>query len=659
MNNNNINHKKKINLYLINYLILIYFEILYKIFIFGFSNIFTINTLIMIIFLLPISICFTSLFKLFKRQKLNFILMLILVILTTILFSTSFVFKKIYDTFFCISVLSLSDQALAFTDTAILEISKRVLQLIFFIIPIILLIIFRKKLDFEKISKKEFSYLILVIVVIPVIILMLFLSRNNYNSYYYLFYKVNNNALNIENVGIITSTYLDLKRSIFGFKESLIIDNNDNISSTTEESNDDSTIEVIYKYNKIDIDFDKLSNEETNNTIKQMHEYFKNETPTLQNEYTNYFKDKNLIVIMGESFSSIAVDSKLTPTLYKLVNSSFVFNNFYTPVNLSTIGGEFQDLTGLFADLSDLNKYWRKGTNSFPFGLGTVFKNLGYNTYAYHANYGTFQSRNVYLGKMGFDNFLYRGNGLEKLMNCNLWPQSDYDMVNATYDKWINDDKFMVYYVSVSGHMPYSLSNNNMTKRNWDKVKNLDLSNDAKGYLAANIELDKALESLINKLDESGKLDDTVIALVADHYPYAMELDTINELSTYKRDGIIEVNHNNLIIWNNKMETVNVDKVASQLDFIPTIYNLFGIEYDSRLFMGKDILSTEPGLAFFANRSWVTDKGRYYASSNNFVPKDGESVTDDYVSNINKIVANRINMSKAIIENNYYEKVIK
>ena len=217
----------------------------------------------------------------------------------------------------------------------------------------------------------------------------------------------------------------------------------------------------------------------------------------------------------------------------------------------------------------------------------------------------------------------------------------------------------MVYYVSVSGHMPYSLSNNNMTKRNWDKVKDLDLSNDAKGYLAANIELDKALESLINKLDESGKLDDTVIALVADHYPYAMELDTINELSTYKRDGIIEVNHNNLIIWNNKMETVNVDKVASQLDFIPTIYNLFGIEYDSRLFMGKDILSTEPGLAFFANRSWVTDKGRYYASSNNFVSKDGESVTDDYVSNINKIVANRINMSKAIIENNYYEKVIK
>lgn len=649
-------NREKFNLFLCSYLMFVYFEIVYKIFIFGFSNIFTLNTLIMIIFLLPISIIFTVLFKLFNNPKVNFWITLSLTIIITILFCTSFVFKEIYKTFFCLSVLSLSDQALAFTDTAILEISKRLFQILIFLVPIILLIVFRKKLNFRRIRKKDLPYFILFIITIPVIVLLFFLTRNDYNSYYKLFYKVNNNALNIENLGVVTSTYLDLKRIIIDFKEpipSIIIDDDKDDNLETKPT------EIVYDYNKIDIDFDNLITNENNNTIKKMHEYFKNDQPTLQNKYTNYFKDKNLIVIMGESFSSIAVNPTLTPTLYKMVNSSFVFDNFYTPVNLSTIGGEFQDLTGLFADLSDLNRYWRKGTNYFPYGLGTVFKNSGYNTYAYHANYGTFQNRNIYLGKMGFDNFLYRGNGLEKLMNCNLWPQSDLDMVNVTYDKWINDDKFMVYYVSVSGHMPYFISNNNMTKRNWDKVKDLDLSSDAKGYLAANIELDKALESLINKLDENGKLDDTVIALVADHYPYAMELDTINELSTYKRDSVIEVNHNNLIIWNSKMETVNIDKVGSQLDFIPTIYNLFGMEYDSRLFMGKDILSTEPGLAFFANRSWVTDKGRYYASSNTFVPRDGITVDNDYVNSINKIVANRINMSKAIIENNYYEKIFK
>ena len=98
-------------------------------------------------------------------------------------------------------------------------------------------------------------------------------------------------------------------------------------------------------------------------------------------------------------------------------------------------------------------------------------------------------------------------------------------------------------------------------------------------------------------------------------------------------------------------------KTASQLDFLPTIYNLFGIDYDSRLFMGKDILSTESGLAYFQNKSWVSDYGTYFASSGKFVPKDDKEVDNNYIANINKIVANRINMSKLIIENDYYRKV--
>ena len=390
-----------------------------------------------------------------------------------------------------------------------------------------------------------------------------------------------------------------------------------------------------------------------------MHEYFKNDTGTQKNKYTGMFEGKNLIVIMAESLNEIAIREDLTPTLYKLTHSGFVFNNFYTPVNLSTIGGEFQDLTGLFANLSDLSSYWRKGTNYFPFGLGTVFNNLNYNTRAYHANYGTFQDRNVYLKSIGFDYFLYRGNGLEDLMNCNLWPQSDLDLINSTYNEWINDEQFMTYYVSVSGHMPYTINGNNMSKKNWDLVKDLNLSDEAKGYLAANIELDKMVESLINKLTEAGKLDDTVIAIIPDHYPYDLDMDVINELSTYEKDSVIEVNHSSLIIWNNKMETVEVDKVASQLDFIPTLYNLFNIEYDSRLFMGKDILSDTEGIAYFTNLSWVTNKGRYYASNNKFVPNEGVEVSDDYVESVKKIVSNRINMSKKIIDTDYYRKVFK
>lgn len=643
---------KIINLFLVIYFTLLYMELMFKILVFGISSIFSMSIFKIIIFLIPLSVLLTIMCKLFRKRKVNFIIYLVIFFIIGAWFSGSFVFKKVFNTFFSISIFKLSDQALAFKGTVVLEIIENIYGILLMFIPYILVIIFNKKINFHHVNKRNLiEYLILSVIYIPLFYLGIY-SRDEANK---LWYKIDNHALNVEKLGVSAATYLNIKREIFGFEEDFDFEN----VYIDDNEDDDTPEEIVYGYNTLDIDFDNLINSETNNTVKSMHEYFKNEVGTQKNKYTGMFEGKNLIVIMAESLNEIAIREDLTPTLYKLTNSGFVFNNFYTPVNLSTIGGEFQDLTGLFANLSDLSRYWRKGTNYFPFGLGTVFNNLNYNTRAYHANYGTFQDRNVYLKSIGFDYFLYRGNGLEDLMNCNLWPQSDLDLINSTYNEWINDEHFMTYYVSVSGHMPYTLNGNNMSKKNWDLVKDLNLSDEAKGYLAANIELDKMVESLINKLTEAGKIDDTVIAIIPDHYPYDLDMDVINELSTYEKDSVIEVNHSSLIIWNNKMETVEVDKVASQLDFIPTLYNLFNIEYDSRLFMGKDILSDTEGIAYFTNLSWVTNKGRYYASNNKFVPNEGVEVSDDYVESVKKIVSNRINMSKKIIDTDYYRKVFK
>ena len=643
---------KIINLFLVIYFTLLYMELMFKILVFGISSIFSMSIFKIIIFLIPLSVLLTIMCKLFRKRKVNFIIYLVIFFIIGAWFSGSFVFKKVFNTFFSISIFKLSDQALAFKGTVVLEIIENIYGILLMFIPYILVIIFNKKINFHHVNKRNLiEYLSLFVIYIPLFYLGIY-SSDEANK---LWYKIDNHALNVEKLGVSAATYLNIKREIFGFEEDFDFEN----VYIDDNEDDDTPEEIVYGYNTLDIDFDNLINSETNNTVKSMHEYFKNEVGTQKNKYTGMFEGKNLIVIMAESLNEIAIREDLTPTLYKLTNSGFVFNNFYTPVNLSTIGGEFQDLTGLFANLSDLSRYWRKGTNYFPFGLGTVFNNLNYNTRAYHANYGTFQDSNVYLKSIGFDYFLYRGNGLEDLMNCNLWPQSDLDLINSTYNEWINDEHFMTYYVSVSGHMPYTLNGNNMSKKNWDLVKDLNLSDEAKGYLAANIELDKMVESLINKLTEAGKLDDTVIAIIPDHYPYDLDMDVINELSTYEKDSVIEVNHSSLIIWNNKMETVEVDKVASQLDFIPTLYNLFNIEYDSRLFMGKDILSDTEGIAYFTNLSWVTNKGRYYASNNKFVPNEGVEVSDDYVESVKKIVSNRINMSKKIIDTDYYRKVFK
>ena len=91
---------------------------------------------------------------------------------------------------------------------------------------------------------------------------------------------------------------------------------------------------------------------------------------------------------------------------------------------------------------------------------------------------------------------------------------------------------------------------------------------------------------------------------------------------------------------------------------MPTIYNLFGVSYDSRLIIGKDILSTEPGLAIFGNSSWVSDKGTYFTSSGKFVSKNGEEVSEDYIKYMNRVVSNKITMSRYIMQNDYYRKVL-
>ena len=120
------------------------------------------------------------------------------------------------------------------------------------------------------------------------------------------------------------------------------------------------------------------------------------------------------------------------------------------------------------------------------------------------------------------------------------------------------------------------------------------------------------------------------------------------------------VNRSNFIIWNNEMkDTINVDKVGSQIDVLPTLLNLLDIEYDSRLIIGKDILSDNEGIAIFSDRSWVTDYGIYFAADKKFVAKENKDIPDGYLDRINQSVLNKFTMSNLFIKHNIYENLIK
>lgn len=449
---------------------------------------------------------------------------------------------------------------------------------------------------------------------------------------------------------------------------------------TSQEEEPEEPVEpekpIVYGDNVMDIDFEALMASDSG-TLLTMDQYFAAQEPTKQNEYTGLFEGKNLIFFTAEAFSPSAIDPELTPTLYKLANSGFVFPNFYQPDwTQSTTGGEFASMTGIIPT-------WVDGKTSFtssvgkamPFALGWQFQALGYNVKAYHNNSYTYYGRNKTHPNLGYD-FYGVGNGLE-LEHPDLWPCSDLEMLQSTIEEQIQNyldtgTPFHNYYMTVSGHCNYGFNVNDMSKKNQDAVAGIEGSEQVRAYIACQLELEYALEYLLDTLEEYGVAEDTVIVLTADHYPYAMsegDTDYYNELTGCNDTPKLTSRYENtLILWSGCMEEpVVVDTPCSAIDIVPTISNLFGLEYDSRLLSGRDILApdAEPGtvstgmhIVLFADsgygNSWITAAGTYEASTKEFTPNPGVEVGEDYVSQVKKIVQDRYTFAKYLISQDYY-----
>jgi len=640
----------KKNVKVIYYIIflLVYLEIMFRAIVFK-ENFFSIRLIYLILFSIP-TVFFLNLISNIFKEKISKIILGIVSGIIIFYFLVQLIFYKMFSIPFSFSTLGLAGGALTYTDVVFDAIFKNIHYIILFFIPLILYIIFRKRIAFERYNVKQ-SCLNSAVIIISFLLAMFSLNVDKKDLYSAnnLYYKIDAQEKNIETFGVLTATKIDIKRVLFGFEEELIL------GDTIETSNKVEEIE----YNISTIDFNKLIEENEDKTLDEIYTYINNAAPTNKNEYTGYFEGKNLIFILAEGFNSIAVNKELTPTLYKLTNSGFIFNNFYSPVFLSTTGGEFQATTGLIPSQTTLN-LWKEQSPTISYALGNSFSDNGYNARAFHDWTYTYYSREKTMKTLGYSEYIGIGNGLEKKIDSK-WLPSDLDMIKATTENYINDEQYVTYYITVSGHAPYNFGGGNSTAlRHKELVENLEYNTEVKAYLAAQIELDKALEELLEQLENNGTLDDTVIALVGDHYPYVLSMDSINSISKYERDGIVEVNRSNFIIWNSQMEEkIKVDKVGSQIDVLPTLLNLFGIEYDSRLIIGKDILSSQEGIAIFSNRSWVSDYGTYYEATKEFIPKKEKKVEDGYVDKINTEVANKFTMSNLFIKYKIYDLLLK
>lgn len=636
--------KKKINIFYWWLFWILFLEYIYRIFII--KDFLNINTLIVTVF----SFIFITLFSFITNvfcEKANKIITVFLTIIITFFTLAQIVYYNFYNSIFSFYSLTTGTGQVLHFWSMIVEVIVRIWYIFALIlIPVILFIIFNNKIFEYKRNKGIILYTFIIGLIVSMLssyVLIKEYGKGQLYSLNNLIYKTHAPMLTINKTGLLTMEVIDIYRYFFGFEENFDIKKGEvkNVSKKIE-------------YNKLDIDFDKLIEESNDETIKSMHEYFSSLTPSEKNKYTGMFKGKNLIFITAEAFDTIAIDENITPTLYKIANNGFIFNNYYQPLYpVSTSDGEYMNVMSLIPK-EGVWSFYKTSKNYMPFGIGNMFKKLDYNTYGFHNHNYNYYHREKSHTNIGLT-YYGCGNGLEKKMNCKHWPNSDFEMIKATTPYYLNDDKpFMTYYMTVSGHLNYNFSGNNMASRNKSKVKNLNYKDSIKAYYATQIEFDKAIEELLNELEESGKLDDTLIVIAPDHYPYGLTTKDMNTVSRIDRTDKFENYHTSLIMYNPKIEKQVVDKVISGIDILPTIYNLFGIDYDSRLLMGSDIFSNTEHIVILSDRSFITSKGKYNSITGEF---SNPNVSKEYIDNINKIINEKFKMSSLILEKDYYKEL--
>ena len=416
-------------------------------------------------------------------------------------------------------------------------------------------------------------------------------------------------------------------------------------------------VTIMPEKNMLPINFKELAKQDSG-IYKSLDTYCAGLTPSSKNSYTGMFKGKNLILISAEAFCAEVIDEKLTPTLYRLATKGINFTDYYQTCGAGTTGGEVLNILGVLPYNSGDSMLVTAKWNNY-FTMGSQLDRLGYYGKMYHNGTTTFYNRNLTHINLGYsDGFLAKGNGMEKILKDKSGLASDYDMMVATIPQYINKEHFNIYYMSISGHSQYN-KNHKFAKKNWSRVQNLTFSDTVKCYIAAQLEFEDAMAYLVKQLEAKGIADDTVICIGADHYPYGLNMDQCRELFGYplnKNMTSFQRDHNRLIIWSGcleKQDPIVVNAPTSSVDILPTLSNLFGTEWDSRLLPGRDVFSDAMPLVFFLGNDWKTDKGTY--AGGKFTPNaDAGTLPANYVANIKAIVNGKKTMCRYLQTVDYY-----
>lgn len=527
-------------------------------------------------------------------------------------------------------------------------------------IPVILMIlwfIFGKKfISYERINWKKKTLLGLFVILFYISsIFSLNIKKLDdplqIKSTKELYFNPNLFDLSLKNLG---STRFLIRDIINLFNDDgTVVDINHEDEDIDEDIEDEPVVIVPdYERHIDDTKWNEMIDKEKNSVIKNLHEFYQSRTITNKNEYTGLFKDKNLILIMVEAFDMSVIDKEITPTLYKLSKEGWYFDNYYAPKFSCTTGeSEFIALTSIIPSNSVCTPHTYVN-NDYKTSIFNLFNKSGYTSTSYHSWTDQYYPRTKLHKNMG--STFYNANKLN-INTSGAWP-SDNEFIEKAYNVFSKNDKYFSFLITVTMHFSYDFDDVNV-RRNWSKVKNVDASIPMRRYLAKAIELDKGLENLLNNLEEDGTLDDTVIVLFGDHHPYNLSFSELAKRSSVDRYKDLNEDLMPFIIYNNEMKPMTISKTASTFDILPTLANLFDLEYDPRYYTGTDVFSDEETIAIFPNGSWVTDKAVYFSSTGKY--KSKEEITDKYIKTINKQVSNWFTISQNTLNKDYFKHRFK
>ncbi len=620
-------------------------------------------------------LCLTSLFK----RKANRVISIILLLLVGLVFTVECLVRRTYTVYMTVSAILTGTGGVVdgYSSDLFIAIFQGLPVIFMFFLPALLYIFLGKRRMPARRCKKGFVGLVLAFALVLMGVTTLFAATGESGETYKSRYEFNSAT---EYFGLMTSLRLDAKYAVFGNKAAsgfVLLDDPASTDKTgaTEDSSVESTeappaeTTAPVTYNEMDLDFEALS-AKANDEQTSLLQYVQSLKPSNQNEYTGLFKGKNLILICAEAYSDVVVDEKLTPTLYRLTHNGIYFSDYYQPTwGGSTSTGEYSFLLGL-VPLDGVDTMLETQNHNLYFTLGNQLQRQNYNSVCFHNGSHTFYSRNLTHTNLGYSQFLAYGNGLEDITGAWVDDQVTFDL---TMDTYIDQQPFSVYYMTASGHCPYT-ADKNLTSRYLEQVKAVygDMYKDTTlYYICYQMALEDALTTMIEKLEAKGIADDTVICITTDHYPYGLaksygnnSQDYVEDLYGHEINEPWERDHNGLILWSGCLETTEKSKACEistptySLDIVPTLSNLFGLEYDSRLLVGRDVFSEEEPLVLWNNYSWMTTEGKYNSSTGVFTPSATCTMTEDevnaYVERMKTIVSNKISFSRNVLDEDFY-----